>query len=68
MCIRDRDSSEIYGYTNIQGVDVPVAGIAGDQQAALFGQGCFAPGDAKNTYSPFAHSKSIGSFTVLKPL
>ena len=44
-----RDSSEIYGYTNIQGVDVPVAGIAGDQQAALFGQGCFAPGDAKNT-------------------
>ena len=45
-----RDSSEIYGYTNIQGVDVPVAGIAGDQQAALFGQGCFAPGDAKNTY------------------
>ena len=45
-----RDSSEIYGYTNIQGVDVPVAGMAGDQQAALFGQGCFAPGDAKNTY------------------
>ena len=45
-----RDSSEIYGYTNIQGVDVPVAGIAGDQQAALFGQSCFAPGDAKNTY------------------
>ena len=45
-----RDSSEIYGYTNIQGVDVPVAGIAGDQQAALFGQACFAPGDAKNTY------------------
>ncbi len=45
-----RDSSEIYGYTNIQGVDVPVAGIAGDQQAALFGQGCFKPGDVKNTY------------------
>ena len=33
-----KDSSEVYGYTNIQGVDVPVAGIAGDQQAALFGQ------------------------------
>ena len=45
-----KDSSEVYGYTNIQGVDVPVAGIAGDQQAALFGQGCFAPGDVKNTY------------------
>ena len=45
-----KDSSEAYGYTNIQGVDVPVAGIAGDQQAALFGQGCFKPGDVKNTY------------------
>ena len=45
-----RDSSEIYGYTDIQGVRVPVAGMAGDQQAALFGQGCFAPGEAKNTY------------------
>ena len=45
-----KDSSEVYGYTNIQGVDVPVAGIAGDQQAALFGQTCYAPGEAKNTY------------------
>lgn len=45
-----RDSSSIYGYTSLQGVEVPVAGIAGDQQAALFGQGCFAPGDTKNTY------------------
>ena len=45
-----RSSSEIYGYTDIQGVQVPIAGIAGDQQAALFGQGCFEPGDAKNTY------------------
>ncbi len=43
-------SSEIYGYTNIQGCKVPIAGIAGDQQAALFGQTCFSPGDAKNTY------------------
>ena len=43
-------SSEIYGYTKILGVDVPIAGIAGDQQAALFGQTCFEPGDAKNTY------------------
>ena len=43
-------SSEIYGYTDIQGVQIPIAGMAGDQQAALFGQGCFSPGDAKNTY------------------
>ena len=45
-----RSSSEIYGYTEIQGVKVPIAGMAGDQQAALFGQTCFHPGDAKNTY------------------
>jgi len=44
------DSSAIYGTANIQGVEVPIAGIAGDQQAALFGQACFAPGEAKNTY------------------
>ncbi|MBQ7816488.1 MAG: glycerol kinase GlpK, partial [Oscillospiraceae bacterium] len=43
-------SSHIYGYVNIQGVDIPIAGIAGDQQAALFGQGCFEEGMAKNTY------------------
>ena len=43
-------SSHIYGYTKILGVDVPIAGIAGDQQAALFGQTCFEPGEAKNTY------------------
>jgi len=45
-------SSEIYGYTDekIFGVKIPVAGIAGDQQAALFGQCCFKEGDAKNTY------------------
>ena len=45
-----KSSSEIYGYVNIQGVQVPIAGIAGDQQAALFGQACFFEGDAKNTY------------------
>ena len=43
-------SSEIYGYTDIQGVQIPISGMAGDQQAALFGQGCFSSGDAKNTY------------------
>ena len=45
-----RPSSEVYGYTDIPGVRIPIAGRAGDQQAALFGQGCFSPGDAKNTY------------------
>ena len=50
MLPRVCNSSEIYGYVNLQGVEVPIAGIAGDQQAALFGQTCFAPGEAKNTY------------------
>ena len=45
-----RSSSEVYGYTEILGHKVPIAGMAGDQQAALFGQACFKPGDAKNTY------------------
>ena len=47
-----RSSSEVYGETDatILGAPVPVAGIAGDQQAALFGQACFEPGTAKNTY------------------
>ena len=45
-----RPSSEIYGYRNIRGVQVPICGIAGDQQAALFGQRCFAAGECKNTY------------------
>ncbi len=45
-----RSSSEIYGYTDIQGIRVPICGIAGDQHAALFGQTCFDPGDIKNTY------------------
>ncbi len=43
-------SSEVYGTANISGVDIPIAGIAGDQQAALFGQCCFDKGEAKNTY------------------
>ncbi len=45
-----KSSGEIFGYTNIGGVDIPIAGIAGDQQAALFGQGCYAKGEGKNTY------------------
>ncbi len=45
-----RSCSEVYGYTNINGIEVPICGIAGDQQAALFGQTCFNEGDVKNTY------------------
>src|SRR5215207_8794727 len=51
-------SSEVYGTSSEFGGDVPVAGIAGDQQAALFGQACHRPGDAKNTYG-------TGSFVLL---
>lgn len=47
-----RSSSEIYGDTSpsLLGRAIPISGIAGDQQAALFGQACFSPGEAKNTY------------------
>lgn len=48
-----RSSSEVYGFTSDNGAlpsGIPIAGIAGDQQASLFGQACFAPGMAKNTY------------------
>ena len=47
-----KPSSCIYGYTDPElfGGAIPVAGAAGDQQCALFGQTCFQPGDAKNTY------------------
>jgi len=45
-----RSSSEVYGETTLLGQPIKIAGIAGDQQAALFGQNCFEPGMAKNTY------------------
>ena len=45
-----KSSSEIYGYAEINGNKIPISGIAGDQQAALFGQCCFEKGDTKNTY------------------
>ena len=45
-----KSSSEKYGFINILGEEIPVSGIAGDQQAALFGQKCFSAGDIKNTY------------------
>jgi glycerol kinase len=53
-CLPDvRPSAHVYGTTRgVPGLPdgIPIAGIAGDQQAALFGQACFAPGDAKCTY------------------
>ena len=47
-----RPSSEVYGESDAEwlGRTVPIAGLAGDQQAATFGQACFEPGSAKNTY------------------
>jgi glycerol kinase len=51
-------SAEVYGSTSVFGGEVPVAGIAGDQQAALFGQACQRPGETKNTYG-------TGSFVLL---
>ncbi len=45
-----KSSSEIYGELECMGTKIPIAGIAGDQQAALFGQCCFDVGEAKNTY------------------
>ena len=47
-----RPSSHVYGKTEFElyGGEIPIAGAAGDQQCALFGQGCFAPGEMKNTY------------------
>jgi glycerol kinase len=51
-------SAHVYGMTGEFGGEVPVAGIAGDQQAALFGQACHRPGMAKNTYG-------TGSFVLL---
>ncbi|HAZ06504.1 MAG TPA: glycerol kinase [Acetobacterium sp.] len=45
-----RPSSDVYGTTSLYGTEIPIAGAAGDQQAALFGQACFEPGMAKNTY------------------
>ena len=53
-----RGSAEVLGTTGEFGGEVPVAGIAGDQQAALFGQACHSAGDAKNTYG-------TGSFVLL---
>lgn len=55
-----KPSSCVYGYTDdtILGCAIPISGVAGDQQAALFGQACFLPGDTKNTYG-------TGSFMLM---
>jgi glycerol kinase len=47
-----KDSSGVFGLCDAEwlGAEIPIAGMAGDQQSALFGQGCFEPGTAKNTY------------------
>ena len=56
-----RSCSEVYGHIQSKyffGTEIPICGIAGDQQAALFGQACFTPGMAKNTYG-------TGCFTLM---
>jgi len=50
MLPRVVESAADFGFYEIDGVRIPIAGVAGDQQAALFGQACFSPGMAKNTY------------------
>jgi len=45
-----KSSGETYGSVNLMGAEIDICGIAGDQQAALFGQGCFNLGEGKNTY------------------
>jgi glycerol kinase len=55
-----RNSSGVFAITDVEGIPrgIPISGIAGDQQAALFGQACFTPGTAKNTYG-------TGSFVLM---
>lgn len=52
MLPEPKPSSYVYGYSDVSffGKEIPISGAAGDQQAALFGQTCFNPGEAKNTY------------------
>ena len=64
-----RASSEVYGETDPElfGAKIPIAGDAGDQQAALFGQACFAPGDAKCTYGTGSFVLANTGGTVARP-
>lgn len=61
-------SSSNFGHFKMDGCDIPIFGIAGDQQAALFGQACFEPGMAKNTYGTgcFMLLNTGDKFTVSK--
>ncbi len=45
-----KPSASVFGYAHVDGVEIPIAGVAGDQQAALFGQCCWEEGQVKNTY------------------
>ena len=63
-------STGIAGHTDpaaFLGLDLPIAGIAGDQQAALFGQACFSPGDAKCTYGTGSFVLANTGATVARP-
>jgi glycerol kinase len=60
-------SAEAFGRTKKElfGIEIPVTGVAGDQQAALFGQACFEPGDVKNTYGTGCFAlMNTGAFPV----
>ncbi|MGT0299129.1 hypothetical protein ACV566_13125 [Staphylococcus aureus] len=53
-----KPSSEVYGKTidyHFYGQEIPIAGVAGDQQAALFGQACFERGDVKHIWNWWLH-------------
>jgi glycerol kinase len=66
MLPEPRPSSEVYGTTELLGPSIPIAGAAGDQQAALFGQACYDKGTAKNTYGTGCFVlKNTGSRPVL---
>lgn len=68
MLPRAVTSSQIYGQYLLDGVSVPISGMAGDQQAALFGQACFDQGDVKNTYGTgcFLLMNTGGSLVIPK--
>ena len=50
MMPKVQDSSSLFGDFQLEGKNIPICGVAGDQQSALFGQACFEAGEAKNTY------------------
>jgi glycerol kinase len=60
-------STGVTGHTAFLGLELPIAGIAGDQQAALFGQACFSPGDAKCTYGTGSFVLTTTGGTLARP-